>query len=164
MLILPAAGPNFAASGTPTTGGVSSAVIAFRLPGGTAPAAGTPVAAEAAPTMAPAAPTATTQTMPAAGASPAAQATAGPTVDMIDIAFSPNEITIPANTPTTVHLVNRGAAVHTFNIDELNVQSGDYAPGQEGDVTINAPAGTYQYYCNIPGHREAGMVGNLIVK
>ncbi|MGI8484578.1 MAG: plastocyanin/azurin family copper-binding protein [Thermomicrobiales bacterium] len=29
---------------------------------------------------------------------------------------------------------------------------------------MNAKAGTYQYYCSVPGHKEAGMVGKLTVK
>ena len=29
---------------------------------------------------------------------------------------------------------------------------------------INAPPGTYEYYCNVTGHKEAGMVGTLIVE
>ena len=28
-------------------------------------------------------------------------------------------------------------------------------------MTINAPAGTYIFYCGVPGHKEAGMVGTL---
>jgi uncharacterized cupredoxin-like copper-binding protein len=38
------------------------------------------------------------------------------------------------------------------------------SPGDTGSATINAPAGTYEYYCNVPGHREAGMVGTLTVQ
>jgi plastocyanin/mono/diheme cytochrome c family protein len=91
---------------------------------------------------------------------------AGPTleVDMVDIAFNPTELTIPANTDVTINLVNNGAATHNFNVDALGVQSGDYAGGQTGSVTINAAPGEYEYYCSIPGHKEAGMVGKLIVQ
>jgi uncharacterized cupredoxin-like copper-binding protein len=87
-----------------------------------------------------------------------------PTVEMHDISFQPPEITIPANTDVTINLVNKGATTHNFNIDQLNVHSGDYAPGQTGTVTINAAPGTYEYYCAIPGHKQAGMVGTLIVQ
>ena len=34
------------------------------------------------------------------------------------------------------------------------------APG----ATISIQPGTYTFYCSIPGHREAGMVGTLIVE
>jgi uncharacterized cupredoxin-like copper-binding protein len=97
-------------------------------------------------------------------ASPTACPAAGPTIDMIDINFTPKEVTIPANTDVTITLVNKGAIVHNFDIDELNVHSGDYSPGQTGTVTINAKPGSYKYYCNIPGHEAAGMVGTLTVQ
>jgi plastocyanin len=86
------------------------------------------------------------------------------TVEMIDINFNPKELTIPANTDVTINLVNKGVTAHNFNIDQLNVHSGDYSAGQTGTVTINAAPGTYEYYCSIPGHKEAGMVGTLTVQ
>jgi nitrite reductase (NO-forming) len=111
---------------------------------------------------------ATTAPEPAATAEPAAPTETGQTADqtvtMIDIAFNPKEIAIPANTDVAIGLVNNGAAVHSFNVDELNVHSGDYQPGQTGTVTINAAPGDYQYYCAVPGHKEAGMVGTLHVQ
>ena len=85
------------------------------------------------------------------------------TVDMHDIYFDPTEFTIPANTHVLVKLENKGAAVHDFSIDELGI-SVTLNPGESGQVIINAPAGTYQYYCNIPGHKDAGMVGTLTVQ
>lgn len=86
------------------------------------------------------------------------------TVEMIDIDFNPNEFTIPANTDVTVHLPNSGATIHNFHIDELDVHSEDVPPGEETTVTINAEPGDYEYYCSIPGHREAGMVGTVHIE
>ena len=88
----------------------------------------------------------------------------GVTVQVVshDIFFEPNEITIPANTDVTVSLPNEGAAPHNFSIDELGI-SVDIEPGATEETVINAPAGTYEYYCNVPGHKEAGMVGTLTV-
>ena len=85
------------------------------------------------------------------------------TVDMVDIAYAPTELTIPANTEVTINLPNKGAAVHNFVIDELNVKSEDAPGGAQTSVTFSAPAGEYQFYCSQPGHKEAGMVGTLIV-
>jgi uncharacterized cupredoxin-like copper-binding protein/mono/diheme cytochrome c family protein len=96
-------------------------------------------------------------------ATPTATAAAGVSIEMHDIFFQPKEITIPANTPVTIHLSNLGAATHNFNIDALTIHSGDVAPGSTGTVTINAAAGDYEFHCNIPGHREAGMVGTIHV-
>lgn len=108
----------------------------------------------------------------AAGASPTAAATTGSgggeaaqevTVTMHDIYFDPAEVSIPANTPVKFVLPNQGAAVHDFSIDALGV-SVTVNPGETGEVVINAPAGTYDFYCNIPGHKDAGMVGKLTVQ
>jgi uncharacterized cupredoxin-like copper-binding protein len=80
-----------------------------------------------------------------------------------DIFFDPKEISIPADTDVTISLPNEGVTAHNFSIDALNV-SVDIAPGATEEVVINAPAGTYEYYCNVPGHKAAGMVGTLTVK
>jgi uncharacterized cupredoxin-like copper-binding protein len=62
-----------------------------------------------------------------------------------------------------VTLPNDGVTLHNFSIDALGI-SVDIAPGATETVTINAPAGSYEYYCNVPGHKEAGMVGTLTVQ
>ncbi len=86
------------------------------------------------------------------------------TIEMVDIAFEPKEVTIPADTDVTVTLPNAGAAAHNFHIDELNIHTEDVPSGGSTTVTINAPAGTYEFYCNVPGHKEAGMVGTITVQ
>jgi uncharacterized cupredoxin-like copper-binding protein len=111
----------------------------------------------------------------AAGGTPAAggaeQAAAGAaagagetvTVESYDIYFEPKEVTIPADTDVTVQLPNEGVTAHNFSIDELGI-SVDIAPGATEETVIDAPAGTYEYYCNVPGHKPAGMVGTLTVQ
>ena len=104
---------------------------------------------------------------------PAGTPTAGATcveVGMFDIYFGANYITIPADTDVTFHLVNNGAAQHDFSVTDHNnkdVKNLNIAqtvdPGKSTDVTINAPEGTYYFYCNIPGHEQAGMWGMMKV-
>jgi plastocyanin len=83
-------------------------------------------------------------------------------VGAFDIYFEPKELSIPADTDVTVRILNEGAAPHNFSIDELGI-SIDFAPGATEETVINAPAGTYEYYCDVPGHKQAGMVGTLTV-
>jgi uncharacterized cupredoxin-like copper-binding protein/mono/diheme cytochrome c family protein len=100
-------------------------------------------------------------TQEAAGEKP--DAATAQNVTAFDIYFEPKEITIPANSDVPFTLPNNGAAAHNFSIDELGI-SVDLAPGSTEETVINAPPGTYEYYCDVPGHKEAGMVGTLIVK
>jgi uncharacterized cupredoxin-like copper-binding protein/mono/diheme cytochrome c family protein len=100
-------------------------------------------------------------TAEAAGEAPAEAAAQN--VTSFDIYFEPTEVTIPANTDVTFTLPNDGVTVHNFSVDELGI-SVDQPPGESQTAVINAPPGTYEYYCNVPGHKEAGMVGTLIVE
>jgi uncharacterized cupredoxin-like copper-binding protein len=84
-------------------------------------------------------------------------------LSLADIFFEPEELTIPADTDVTVHLSNDGASLHSFNVDDLGIHE-EVAPGETTDVVINAPPGEYEFYCDIPGHAAAGMVGTLIVQ
>ena len=85
------------------------------------------------------------------------------TIESHDIFFQPTELEIPANQDVKILLPNLGASAHDFSIDELGINV-SLPAGETGEVTINAPAGTYQFYCNVPGHKEAGMVGTLVVR
>ena len=81
---------------------------------------------------------------------------------MKDIVFDPKELTLSANVDNVVAMTNVGTIQHDFAIDALAVKV-TLDPGQAGSATINAPAGAYEYYCSIPGHKAAGMVGTLTV-
>lgn len=98
---------------------------------------------------------------PASGSMDAAGAIA---IDLADIKFEPAEITIPANQDVVITLTTSGVAGHNFTIDELGIASANLLQGETATVTINAAPGTYTFYCSIPGHKEAGMVGTLIVQ
>jgi uncharacterized cupredoxin-like copper-binding protein len=134
------------------------------------PTAGSPVASPVASESAsPVAEVTTTTEAATSVASPVAspQSSAevsAPEVDMVDINFDPKEITIAANTDVTINLKNSGAATHNFNVESEGIHSGDYVGGQTGTIVVNLPPGEYEYQCDVPGHKEAGMVGTLIVQ
>ena len=78
--------------------------------------------------------------------------------------FSPETLTANVGQTLNVTLDNEGVLEHNFVIQELSVSLGPIAGGQSatGSFTPSA-AGTYEYFCDVPGHREAGMVGTLTV-
>lgn len=80
------------------------------------------------------------------------------------MAFSPCGVVVPADTPVTLTLKNLDKRFHgNFVIDELGIRSGNIAPGEALDVTIEAPPGTYVFYSSYAGHRQAGRAGILVV-
>jgi nitrite reductase (NO-forming) len=92
------------------------------------------------------------------------------TLEMVDIAFNPSEITIPANTDVAIPLPNSGATLHNFSVTDHNNPdvenlgiSVDVQPGETHTATVNAPAGDYYFFCNVPGHEAAGMAGTMHV-
>lgn len=93
---------------------------------------------------------------------------AGATVSVMgtnDLAFEPAELSAPAGT-ITVELTAEDAVNHTFVVEnadgDAEVAAAD--PGQTGTGTVDLESGSYTFYCDVPGHREAGMEGTLAVE
>ena len=84
-------------------------------------------------------------------------------VDMVELAFEPSEIIIPADTDVTITAVNAGSLPHTFTITDV-ADTGEVASGESAEVTVNLPAGEYDFLCAVPGHADGGMTGKLIVE
>ena len=80
----------------------------------------------------------------------------------MEFKFNPNSFHVPANAPTQITVDNVGVAPHNFSIKELGI-SVNVLAGQTQAITIDAAPGRYTFYCNLPGHRQAGMVGTLTV-
>jgi uncharacterized cupredoxin-like copper-binding protein len=64
--------------------------------------------------------------------------------------------------PATVVLENQGALEHYVVIDELDLEVEAHG-GETVEGTVELQPGTYTYYCTVPGHRDAGMEGELTV-
>jgi nitrite reductase (NO-forming) len=75
--------------------------------------------------------------------------------------FSPDTIKVNEG-PVQINLTNTEAMGHDLTIDELGVKI-TVGPNATATATFDATPGTYEIYCSIPGHKEAGMVGKLIV-
>ena len=98
----------------------------------------------------------------AVGPGPAQPAPAGElALDASNTAFQPATLTV-ASGQGTVHLTNRDLFWHSFTIDQPAVNV-DVPVGGTRRVSFNVPPGSYQFYCRVPGHRQAGMVGTLRV-
>ena len=94
-----------------------------------------------------------------------AEALAGlPALATEDFRFSQSEIRAKVGETVALRLDNNDREVHSFDIDAFNV----HAPMPVGESSLAlfkaTEPGTYTFYCGVPGHTEAGMVGTLIVE
>ncbi len=97
---------------------------------------------------------------PPDGSTPAGQTV---TVTAHEWAFDPATLQAKPGS-VTFQVRNNGAVEHNFFIE--NVPRGAVEaiqPGQTKVLTVTVAAGEYTLICNLPGHREAGMVATLKV-
>jgi uncharacterized cupredoxin-like copper-binding protein len=94
---------------------------------------------------------------------------AGRTVEVMageggTMAFNPKTIDATKGEKITVHFVNKDSAqAHSFIIKDLNVKSEQVQPGKDSTVTFTVDK-TVEFYCDVPGHKDGGMVGSINVK
>ena len=78
------------------------------------------------------------------------------------LAFVPSELTAEAG-EVTVALTAEPGIAHDFVIEEGERVVASAAAGETAVGSVTLDPGTYRFYCGVPGHREAGMVGSLEV-
>jgi uncharacterized cupredoxin-like copper-binding protein len=105
-----------------------------------------------------------------------------------DLEFEPKRIEVTAGRAVALSLRNEGALEHDFSVMHIQAEDVDehshasdshethMATTEEPDIHVAAVAGetgllrftalepgSYEFYCAVPGHKEAGMTGTLIV-
>ena len=96
-----------------------------------------------------------------------------------DIAFDREELEATRGEVFVIVLENTGVLLHDFTIDEIPAdvsavgrqrpgRSDVYVPLERGErerllLRVNV-RGDYAFYCSVPGHRQAGMEGALLVR
>lgn len=153
---------------------------------------GTPAATTEAAATAPSTPG--EASTPSQVATPAPTSTTVLTITGTEFKFSPNQITVKVGQPVTIVYKDGGSVDHELEVDSMpasNVsldlsQSGKIPEDEQdeamGDAAGNqvheyaaaggtavvtftpTQAGTYNFACNLPGHKEAGMTGTIVVQ
>jgi uncharacterized cupredoxin-like copper-binding protein len=99
------------------------------------------------------------------------------------MAFTPKDLSLDVGKAVKLVFKNEDSVLHDLSIDTIavskKVEKGDKHNdhGKEPDLHVAADAGktgtveftpkavgTYTFYCTVPGHKDAGMVGTLTVK
>lgn len=103
--------------------------------------------------------------------------------------FSPSTFEVTAGVPVELTFVNEDALEHDFSILEIPVESVSepdamsaehemqmgagvepvlhvaVEPGATNHLSFTpTKPGTYEFFCTVPGHKDAGMVGTMVVK
>ncbi|HSD82795.1 MAG TPA: cupredoxin domain-containing protein [Anaerolineae bacterium] len=90
-------------------------------------------------------------------------------VTATEFEFKPNKFEATAGQKITFKITNKGTVEHNFVIlsadGSQELTKITTQPGQTQTLEFTPPAaGSYPIDCNIAGHKEAGMVGELTVK
>jgi plastocyanin len=80
------------------------------------------------------------------------------------LAFDQTELTASAG-EVTINLTNEAQIPHNVAVEGNGVDEvSETVTGGETSLTLTLEPGEYTFYCAVPGHREAGMEGTLIVE
>jgi plastocyanin len=145
---------------------VAALMLGVSACGGSSGSSSTSSAAASSPTTS--STSATTSTSAATGGSAAASSTLSIAADPSGaLKFTKSTLTAKAGT-VTISFTNSSPLAHN-----LTVQQGTSGAvlgatptfmGGTKTLKLTLKAGTYTYYCSVPGHRAAGMQGTLTVQ
>jgi uncharacterized cupredoxin-like copper-binding protein len=145
---------------------VSTAVITASPPAKAGGAASktsqaAPASAPSAPAEAPKSTTPATTAIPRARASTKLELAANPTGLL---SYNTKALSAKAGA-VTIEMANMSPLEHDVTIAQGGTVLGATPKFMGGtrSLTINLKAGTYTFYCSVPGHRQAGMEGTLSV-
>ena len=85
-------------------------------------------------------------------------------IEAYEFSFSPENLQT-ASGSVAIEYVNKGAIAHTLVIE--GVKGLKLAIPQPGDVdtgSVELESGSYTLFCDVPGHRQAGMEAPLTVR
>lgn len=82
-------------------------------------------------------------------------------INMLDMSYSPSKLNVTQAGHYKLNVSNTSAVPHDIvftNGVQLNV-----APGQQVSTIVEIPASGLNFFCSLPGHKEAGMTGAITV-
>lgn len=85
-------------------------------------------------------------------------------VEGSEFKFSPTSMTVNKGDKVKLTFKNIGLAGHNFVIGDLGVSTSVISGGSTEMVEfIASKSGTFAFYCSVPGHRSAGMEGQISI-
>jgi plastocyanin len=81
------------------------------------------------------------------------------------LSFNTKSLTAKAG-KVTIDFTNSSPVAHNVSIESSSGEMVGATPTFQGGsktLSVTLKAGTYKYFCSVPGHRQAGMEGTLTV-
>lgn len=98
---------------------------------------------------------------------PAASAADIRTVEITatEFAYEPSRIAVEAGETVRLKLVNEGHLSHNLHLHGVDAKTETVQRGSSDTIEFTASeSGTVRFFCNVPGHKEAGMKGQVLVE
>ena len=83
-----------------------------------------------------------------------------------ELAYDQKSVSAKAGS-VTIDFTNNESISHDVAVESSSgdtVGQTDLVASGTANTTVDLQPGTYQFFCTVPGHREAGMQGTLTVK
>lgn len=83
------------------------------------------------------------------------------------LAFEEKEVTAAKPGKVTIDFTNQASLPHDVAIEDSagkTIAQTEIISEGSDSTTAELKPGTYTFYCTVPGHRQAGMEGKLVVK
>ena len=81
-----------------------------------------------------------------------------------EFSYSPATVTVKAGQPVTIVLKNTGSIEHDITISDPKFKLTVAGNNTGEKVLTGDKPGTYEMYCSVAGHKDAGMKGQLVVE
>jgi len=105
------------------------------------------------------------------------------TIKASEMKYAPAVLHLKAGVLVHLTLINDGKVLHDFNLQGIQSEMNSHAlghaghnhgttkgdshiavqPGESAGFHFTPRAGEFIFFCSVPGHRETGMVGRLLV-
>ncbi len=85
-------------------------------------------------------------------------------IEASEFAFEPATIEAEAGERLRIELVNQGSLSHNLHL-EGDARTDTIQSDKTAAVTFTVPeSGSVEFFCNVPGHKQAGMTGRVVVQ
>lgn len=86
------------------------------------------------------------------------------TIESKGLNFTPNQLRVSQGDKVKITYKNN-VGTHDWRLDEFSVKTELLNAGQQETVEfVASQKGAFEYYCGVPGHKQAGMKGSFIVE